>query len=335
MLLQMSGGCVILESRALLSPIPANQKDHIMTDRHLIIGAGPVGRHVADLLANRGSEVVVATRSGTDTGIDGVQHVRLDASDVDALTRAAQGASVLYNCANPGDYTSWEQFWPPLAEALLAAAERSGAVLAITGNLYPYGPVDKPMIEGMPDAATDHKGVLRARMWADAKAGNDAGRLRAVEVRGSDYVGRGVGDNGHVPRAVPAALAGKTVRVLDDAHQPHSWTDVFDEARALIAAAENEQAWGHIWHAPTNAPRTAAEAINDVLAAVGKPPVKVKRYPLVMTRSLAKVNPLFRELGETSYQRSAPYVLDSSRSEKFLGLAPSPWDEVCRRTAEQ
>ena len=306
-----------------------------MTDRHFIIGAGPVGRHVAEALAARGSEVVVATRSGTDTGIKGVQHLSLDASDATALSAASHGASVLYNCANPGDYTSWETFWPPLATSILTAAERSGAVLAITGNLYPYGPLDEPMVEGMPDAATDHKGILRARMWADAKAAHDAGRLRAVEVRGSDYVGRGVGDNGHVTRAIPAALAGKSVRVLDDANQPHSWTDVYDEARALIAAAENEQALGHIWHAPTNAPRTAAEAINDVLAAVGKPSVKVKRYPLVMTRSLAKVNGLFRELGETSYQRSAPYILDSSRSEQVLGLKPSPWDEVCRRTAEQ
>lgn len=305
-----------------------------MSDRHLIIGAGPVGRHVAELLAARGSEVVVATRSGTETGIDGVQHLSLDASDVTALTTAAAGSSVLYNCANPGDYSTWEKFWPPMADAMLAAAERSGAVLASTGNLYPYGPVDMPMAEGMPDAATDHKGVLRARMWADAKAGNDAGRLRAVEVRASDFVGRGVGGNGFVTRVIPAALEGKGVRVLDDAHQPHSWTDVFDEARALIAAAENEKAWGQVWHAPTNPPRTQEEAIDDVLAAVGKPPVKVKRYPLVMTRSLARVSPLFRELRETSYQRSAPYVLDSARSEKLLGLEPSPWDEVCRRTAQ-
>src|SRR5689334_8630607 len=98
-----------------------------MTDRHLIVGAGPVGRHVAQLLAARGSEVVVVTRSGTDTGIAGVTHLALDASDPDALSAAAEGASVLYNCANPGDYTAWDEVWPPLAAALLVAAERSGA----------------------------------------------------------------------------------------------------------------------------------------------------------------------------------------------------------------
>ena len=127
--------------RAVLS---INLKGNIMTDRHLIVGAGPVGRHVAQLLAARGSEVTVATRSGTDTGIDGVTHLKLDASDADALSAAAEGVSVIYNCANPADYTTWEKFWPPLAAAFLVAAERSGAVYAITGNLYPYGPVDRP-----------------------------------------------------------------------------------------------------------------------------------------------------------------------------------------------
>src|SRR5215207_5727720 len=103
-----------------------------MTDRHLVVGAGPVGRHVAQLLAARGSEVTVATRSGTDTGIAGVTHLKLDATDAEALTAAAEGCSAIYNCANPADYTTWEEFWPPLAAAFLFAAERTGAVLAIT-----------------------------------------------------------------------------------------------------------------------------------------------------------------------------------------------------------
>ncbi|WP_187289823.1 NAD-binding protein, partial [Curtobacterium sp. B8] len=34
-----------------------------MSDRHLVIGAGPVGRHVAAVLAERGADVTVATRS--------------------------------------------------------------------------------------------------------------------------------------------------------------------------------------------------------------------------------------------------------------------------------
>lgn len=225
--------------------------------------------------------------------------------------------------------------WPPLANAILSAAQRTGAVLVTTGNLYPYGPVESPMTETTPDAATDTKGRLRAQMWTDALDAHDAGRLRAVEVRGSDYVGSGVGANGHVPRVVPAALAGKAVRMVGRVDQPHSWTDVLDMGRALVAAAGTESAWGRIWHAPTNPPRTQREAVEDVLRVAGRPAVTVRAYPHVAMRAVGAFSPLTRELNALSYQFERPYVLDSSASEEALGLAPTPWDEVCARTAVQ
>ncbi|MCW2768607.1 MAG: epimerase [Aeromicrobium sp.] len=305
-----------------------------MTDRHLVIGAGPVGRHVAGLIAARGSEVVVATRSGTDTGVAGVTHLRLDASDGDALTAAADGFTVLYNCANPSDYTTWEEVWPPLAAAMLRAAERTGAVYAITGNLYPYGPVDGPMHEGLPDAATDHKGVLRARMWAEASAAHAAGRLRAVEVRGSDYMGAGVGPNGHVTRQVPGLLKGRRAWVIGSKYLPHTFTDVLDAARLLVATAEDESSHGRIWHVPSNPPRTQEQALTDVMAAIGRPPPKVSQIPGPVLASLAPVMPVVRELHQLSYQWTRPYVLDDSAARAHFGMEPTSWDEVCRRSAQ-
>ncbi len=305
------------------------------TDHHLVVGAGPVGRHVAALLAARGSRVTVATRSGRSTGVDGVEHLALDASDADKLSRAAEGAAVLYNCANPGDYTRWEEVWPPLAASLLTAAERSGAVYAITGNLYPYGPVDGPMREDLPDAATDHKGRLRARLWADALAAHRAGRVRAVEVRSSDFVGPGVGGNGHVSRVVPDALRGRSVWMMGRTDQPHTFTDVQDAARTLVAAAEDPGAHGRTWHTPSNPPVTQRQALTDVLAAVGRPPVRVRslRGPALAAAALA--SPLLRELRELIYQWERPYVLDDAAARERFGIAPTPWEEVCRRTARQ
>ncbi|WP_291055843.1 NAD-dependent epimerase/dehydratase family protein [Herbiconiux sp.] len=306
-----------------------------MTDRHIIVGAGPVGRHVASLLAERGSEVVVATRSGTDLGLPGVASARVDATDAAALTELASGADVLYNCANPGDYTKWDATWPPLATSLLETARRTGAVYAITGNLYPYGPVDGSMYEGLPDAATDHKGVLRARMWAEAKAAHEAGELRAVEVRGSDYVGPGVGANGHITRQLPTARRGKRAWVMGDPDMPHTFTDVLDVARLLVAAAEDPSAHGRLWHVPSNPPRSQRQALGEVLAAGGLPPVAVSRIPVAGLRMGALVIPMLRELGELSYQWTRPYVLDDTATRAHFGMQPTPWDEVCRRTIEK
>ena len=67
-------------------------------------------------------------------------------------------------------------------------------MLVTAAALYPYGPVDGAMVEGLPDAATTKKALIRGGMWADAKQRHDAGRIRAVEVRGSDYMGPRVSD---------------------------------------------------------------------------------------------------------------------------------------------
>jgi nucleoside-diphosphate-sugar epimerase len=304
-----------------------------MSDRHVIVGAGPVGRAVADVLAARGADVVLASRSGQGADVVGARRVAVDAADPEALSRLADGAQVLYNCVNPPRYDVWPTVWPPIAAALLAAAERTGAVLAVTGNLYPYGPVDGPMVEGMPDAAPGTKAQIRAKMTADAFELHRAGRIRAVEVRGSDYMGGPLGDHAHVPRVIPAALKGKHVRVIGRADLPHTWTDVHDMGRALVAVADRESAWGRVWHAPSNAPRTQAEAVNDVLASVGKPAVRVTAYPKALLRVAGLFDGQMRELRETEYQFTRPYVMDSSAITTELGLQATPWEEVCRRTA--
>lgn len=257
-----------------------------------------------------------------------------DASDATALTAIADGTAVLYNCANPGDYTQWPTVWPPLAESLLQAAERSGATLVTASSLYGYGPVDAPMVAGQPDLATDVKGWIRADMWAEAKARHDTGRIRAVEVRASDYMGVRVGANGHVTRHVPTAVKGRTAWVMGRPDLPHTWTDVLDVARTLVAVSERPETWGRVWHAPSNGPRTQREALTDVLTAAVRPSVAMRSFPRVVTAVGGRFVPIMAELNAMAYMFERPYVMDSAETTRALGLSATPWDEVCRRTAE-
>src|SRR5690349_19801462 len=101
---------------------------------HVIVGAGAVGTATATLLAERGEQVRMVTRRGSGPEHPAIERVAADATDADRLTGLTTGAAALYNCASP-QYHRWLTDWPPLATALLTAAERTGAVLTTASNL--------------------------------------------------------------------------------------------------------------------------------------------------------------------------------------------------------
>lgn len=288
--------------------------------KYLVVGAGPVGRAVAEQLVARGDDVVVATRSGSE--VAGARAVALDAADADALTAVARGAAGIVNCVNP-PYHRWTLDWPPVAKALLAAAEATGAVLAITGNLYGYGEVSAPMTEQTPLAATGRKGRVRVQMWQDALAAHDAGRARVFEVRGSDYLG---GLNLLSSLIAPALRRGRTAWVPADLDAPHSWTDVRTVAALHVAALGEPSAWGRAWHVPSAPPATVRELTAIAAAQLGAAAkVRSLPYPVLWTAGVAV--PLVRELRETQHQFRRPFVLDSSAAEQHFGLKPEPLED--------
>ena len=300
--------------------------------RHLIVGAGPVGRAVAPHLVATGHAAVLARRSGTGPQIDGAERLAVDATSADALTAAAAGADVIHNCLNPSGYHLWAKEWPPLHAALMAAAERSGAILATVGNLYPYGRPTGVMTETTPERPVEWKAELRARMTADVMAAHREGRLRAVEVRASDFIGAGVGQNGHATRNLDRIRAGKAAQVIGATDVPHAWTFIDDVAAATVAAASREDLLGRVHLVPTNPARTQRELAADLGSAVGKEGVGATSMPSWLLAVLGWFSPAMREVRSLAFQFEVPYEMDTSVSERTLGLAPTPWAEVIRRT---
>lgn len=294
---------------------------------HLIVGAGPVGSGVAEQLLARGDEVTVVTRSGR--GPEGAHNVALDASDGEALADLAQGAAAIFNCANPA-YHRWAIDWPPLATAMLNAAERTGSLLVIASNLYGYGPVDGPMTADLPLATTTTKGRVRAQMWLDALAAHEAGRVRAVEVRGADYVG--AGDQSQLDRQLPALLAGKKLRVLGNPDVPHSWTYTGDMARTLVAVADAPQAWGEPWHALIASDDSQRQAFTQLAELAGQPAPTIAPLPMWQLKLVGLFNKTVAQLPELAYQVQGPFVCDDSATREAFGLEPTPWLEVLQRS---
>lgn len=298
--------------------------------RYVIVGAGTIGCDVATRLAEDGHEVVVASRRGLGPTDRRVVRAALDATDATALSRLSRGADALFNCANP-PYHRWATDWPPLAESLLTAAELSGATLVTLSNLYGYGSVDGPLTPDLPLDAAFLKGRVRARMWRDQLAAHRAGRVRAVEVRASDFIG--CADNTVFGgRVVPRIARGRAVSVLGDPGAPHSWTYVGDVSETLIAVARDERAWGRAWHVATNEPRSQRQVVDELAELAGRPHVAVRAVarPVLWTAGL--FSPTLRELRETLYQFESPFVIDDTETRSVLGLHPTEWREVLTAT---
>ena len=289
---------------------------------HVIVGAGPVGTATASLLADRGEQVRVITRRGTGPERPEVERVAADATDSARLSELTRGAVALYNCANP-PYDQWLTDWPPLNKALLNAAESSGAVLATACNVYGYGPVAGPITDTTPLAATDPKLKLRADMWRDALAAHQAGKIRATEVRASDYI-----EANSIFSFVLAKplLAGKRAVVPANLNAPHSWTSVRDVAATLVTAAATERAWGRGWLVPSSAPLTVREIATRFTDLNGVPAPRLMHMPYPALWAAGLFSPTVKELRHTYYQWSGPFTIDSSVTEREFGLAPTPVD---------
>ncbi|GHG62179.1 NAD-dependent epimerase [Streptomyces griseocarneus] len=297
------------------------------------MGFGPAGAATARLLAEQGHSVRVVTKSGRSPE-PGIEHVALDATDSKRLIEASQGAAAIYSCAAP-PYHRWAGEWPPLASSVCAAAEATGAVLVMLGNLYGYGPVDGPMTEKLPLAATGTKGRVRAAVWEQAQNLHEQGRIKAVEVRASDFFGPGVTDGGHLAaRVMPRLLRGKPVSTLGDPDAPHSWSYLPDVARALVEVAGEERAWGRAWHVPTEPALSTREMVDRLAARSGTGPVAVRRLSPAVLGVASVFSPLIRELKEIRYQFDRPFVVDSSAYEAEFAVRATPVDEQVTATVE-
>ncbi|GAA4164729.1 NAD-dependent epimerase/dehydratase family protein [Gryllotalpicola daejeonensis] len=301
---------------------------------HVVVGAGLIGRRVAQRLVERGDRVTLVTRRGTE--LHGARSVAADASDAAALTAASDHVSTLFLCANPAVYSAeeWAKVWPPIFRAAIAAAHEAAAGLVVMGNLYPYGQSDGPMTEHSPELTTSPKGLIRKSGWELVKAAHDAGELHAVEVRASDYFGPGAGQTAMLgERFFVPVLESRTARVVGDPAQPHSWSYLDDIAATLVAAADYRGDWGRVWHVPSGAPHSEleiAETVNEWFGTHGK----VAPIPELALRTLALFSPQLKGVLDESYQFTHPFVLDSSETERMLGVHATPWETALRDTAQ-
>ncbi len=288
------------------SPAPHTSAVGTHVARHVVLGAGPVGRSVVDRLIDRGIEPIVVTRSGTT--VAGATARRADITDAAQLAAAVADAGVVYQSAQP-EYHRWQQEFRALQQAVIDAVAHSGSLLVVVENLYGYGPVEARMVESLPLRASTKKGAVRARMYLDLVEAHQNGRIRMVVARASDFFGPDVDGSAFGGRFVSQVRAGKKVDILGDPDALHTVTFVPDLAEAMVRLGEAPDTWGRAWHVP-NAPAVSQRQLVDTAArAAGTRPTarSVARWQL---KAIGMFSAPMREMVEMAYEFEHDFVVD-------------------------
>jgi nucleoside-diphosphate-sugar epimerase len=304
------------------------------TARHIIFGTGAIGLATLDALLRRGETVRMINRSGSAPVPDEIQVVGGDAADAQFTIEVTRGAQVIYQTLNP-PYSRWVEEFPAMQDGVLAAAQAHEARLVSMENVYMYGrPAGRPLTETRDYAAHTKKGKLRAQMATELLAAHQAGRVAVAIGRASDYFGpRGGAQSNLGDRVFPAALAGKTARVLGDPDQPHTYTYIPDIGEGLAVLGEHLDALGQVWHLPNDPDtRTTRQLCELAFQQADAQRAQVRQIPPLLLRFAALTNPTVRELLEMQYQFAEPFIVDSSKIANALHVEATPIEQALAGT---
>jgi nucleoside-diphosphate-sugar epimerase len=294
----------------------------------VVVGAGPVGRETARLLATEGHEVRLVSRGGAMIDGVGISSIALDARDGQGLAEVSASAEVIFMCAM-APYTKWPTDFPPIMDGVVVAAESVGARLVVLGNIYGYGKQARsPLTSASPLAPTSIKGRVRTAMWEQALGS----AVPAIEVRASDYLGDGAGSL-FTLMTLPLLLAGKPAAWPGDLDTAHPWSFTKDVARTLVAVSRYSGGWGRAFHVPSQ-----HISVRDLSARfaelAGAPLPDLHALTDDDLNALAREDEFMREIAEMAYLFRRSYIFDASYTELVFGIKASSLDTMIEDTLQ-
>jgi nucleoside-diphosphate-sugar epimerase len=268
----------------------------------------------------------LVSRGGATPDRASISGVALDARDGQGLARLGAGAQAIFMCAM-APYTRWPTDFPPIMDGVVGAAQSVGARLVVLGNIYGYGKEARlPLTAASPLAPTSVKGRVRTAMWEQALSSG----IPAVEVRASDYLGDGAGSL-FTLMMLPPLLVGKPAAVPGDLDALHPWSFTKDVARTLVAAARYSGDWGRAFHAPSQ--HASVRDLASRFAELGGTPLPdLRALTDEDLKGLAREDEFMREIVEMAYLFRQPCILDSSDTERLLGVSASSLDTMIKDT---
>jgi nucleoside-diphosphate-sugar epimerase len=317
------------------------QPEHGTLRRVLVTGGGGfLGRAIVDRLQARGGAVRSFSRGDyPDLRRMGVEVVRGDLCDADAVAAACAGADVVFHvAARPGIWgRRWDYHRANVlgTEHVIAGCRRAGVprlVFTSSPSVVFDGRDMAGVDESVPYPRHYEADYPRTKALAEQAviAANDAG-LGTVALR--PHLLWGPGDNHLVPRILVRARA---LRRIGRADPLVDSTYIDNAADAHVRAAERlapgSAIAGRVYFISNGEPRRLWELVNGILAAAGLPPVEQRiPRPLAMAAA-AGLEAAWRLLRIESEPRltrflvrelSTAHWFDLSAARRDLGYEPA------------
>lgn len=300
-------------------------------EQHVIFGTGPVGCWIAHTLHSMNLPTRAINRTGHRPALmpAEVVVVAANAADQDAAIAAAQGATVIYQALNP-PYHRWQQEFPALQTAAIAAAKATGARYVSIDNLYMYDSTH-PITETSPIAPVSRKGKLRAQMANVVMAAHAQGDIQAAVLRSSDYYGPGVTGSALGEMVFGNLVLGKKAQIGGSATMPHSFAYVEDVGRAAALLSTRPEALGNVWITPHAPAVTQGEMVETACQILGIQPQMTVISPTMM-RLAGIFIPEARASVEMMYEFTQPFEVRSDRMSEVFSLQPTAIQAGLERT---
>lgn len=289
-----------------------------------ILGAGgTIGQPLAKALRNYTDKIRLVSRHPVQVnGSD--ELLAADLTETTQIHRAIAGSEVVYlTIGLPYKTSVWKEQWPKLMKEVLRSCHHHGARLVFFDNIYSYDPQCLGhMTEDCPIHPPSKKGKVRAEVLGQLREAMDQNRIPALIARSADFLS--TRNSMLIEMVYKNLMKGKKGTWFCSLDRVHQFTYAGDAARATAELGNTEDAFGQVWHLPTDhQPLTGRQWIDLFTQALG---VKggYRVFPPWMLSLLGPFIPVLAELKEMQYQYDRDYVFDSSKFEQRFGWKATP-----------
>lgn len=300
-------------------------------------GGGFLGGALVRTLRARGDDVRSFSRGPhPDLAALGVEQIRGDLADADAVHAAAAGQQVVFHVAGKvgawGPYEDYRRVNVDGSGHVLAACRAQG-VRALVFTSSPSVVFDGSDFEGGDEGAPypDRFHAPYPRSKAEAErlilAADEPGGLRTLALR--PHLILGEGDESLTPRILSRHAAGR-LRRLSGPPKKVDITWVQDAARAHLLAADDllaaARGGGKPYFISSGHPLPITEVLDRILAAAGKPALQRQVHPRVAWLAACVLEAVWRLLGRVDEPPLTRWVVQEMASAHWFDLSAAQQD---------